>query len=278
MTGTAALERFNGEWPFLKDGRTAPPIYTDDGCSVRLLCNAFLTSKNAKLDSGELSPRTFADYFAICEVLVNKLGRDRRVDDLRPDDFAALRAGLAKTWGNVRMLNEINRARGVFKFAVDQRLIDLPVHFGQSFGRPTAKTIREARHAGGLKLFSAGELKRILDVADVQVKGMALLGINGGLGNTDCATLPRSAVDLSAGWLDFPLPKTGIQRRVPLWPQTVAALKKAFIERPEAKDPADANLVFLTRMGKRWVRLQAKRNRGQKSAEETSSGAEVVVS
>src|SRR5580704_2389810 len=58
-----ALERFNREWPYLKDGRTPPPIDTGDGCTIRLLSNAFLTSKRAKLDSGELAPRSFQNYF-----------------------------------------------------------------------------------------------------------------------------------------------------------------------------------------------------------------------
>jgi hypothetical protein len=60
-----ALERFNREWPFLKDGRTAPPIDTGGGCTVRLLSNSFLTSKRSLIDSGELSPRSFQDYYNV---------------------------------------------------------------------------------------------------------------------------------------------------------------------------------------------------------------------
>jgi hypothetical protein len=74
----AALERFNREWPYLKDGRTAPPIDTRDGCTVRLLCNAFLTSKRAKLESGELSTRSFQDYFNTCDLLI-KYRAERRL-------------------------------------------------------------------------------------------------------------------------------------------------------------------------------------------------------
>ncbi len=61
----AALERFNRDWPYLKDGRTPPPIDTGDGCTVGLLCNAFLASKRSQLESGELSARSFQDYFSI---------------------------------------------------------------------------------------------------------------------------------------------------------------------------------------------------------------------
>jgi integrase len=256
---TAALERFNREWPYLKDGRTPLSLDAPDGLTVRVLCNKFLTAKKARLDSGELSPRTFADYFTICGQLVDGLGRDRRVDDLRTDDFAALRAKWSRTWGAVRLRNEINRARVVFKYAFDERLIDKPVHYGQSFARPSAKTLRKARNAQPPKKFEADEARRIINAADVQMRGMVLLGLNCGFGNTDCAALPKGAVDLERSWIDFPRPKTEVRRRVPLWPETVEALRQAIAARPRAKESADADCVFLTQCGVRWVRSQAKR-------------------
>ena len=60
------------------------------------------------------------------------------------------------------------------------------------------------------------QLHTILDMAPPPLKAMILLGLNGGLGNFDCASLPSSAVNLETGWLDYPRPKTGIGRRVPL--------------------------------------------------------------
>ena len=255
----AALERFNREWTYLKDGRTPPAIDAGDGCTVRLLCNSFLTSKRAKLDSGELSPRSFQDYFRTCEILIGHLGLDRRVDDLRPDDFRDLRTKLAKNRKAVALGNKVNLIRGILKFAFDEELIDKPVRFGQSFDRPSKKNLRKARHEAGRKMFDVDEVTRILAAADPQLRAMALLGLNCGFGNTDCATLPQSAVELDSGWVDFPRPKTGIHRRVPLWPETVDALRKAIAERPKAKKPEDSGLVFLTRAGGRWVRVQRKR-------------------
>jgi hypothetical protein len=77
---------------YLKDGRTPPEIDTGEGCTLKLLCNAFRTSKKA--DSGEISPRSLRDCFTTCELLIGNLGKDRRVDDLRPKDFAGLRSKL----------------------------------------------------------------------------------------------------------------------------------------------------------------------------------------
>src|SRR5580700_7294637 len=83
-SASKALEAFNRDWPYLKDGRTPPPIDTGDGCTIRLLCNAFLASKRSQLESGELSARSFQDYFNTSDLLIKHIGRDRRVDDLRP--------------------------------------------------------------------------------------------------------------------------------------------------------------------------------------------------
>jgi integrase len=279
----AALERLNREWPYLSDGRIPPEIDTGEGCTVRLLCNTFLTSKQLKFETGELSPRSFRDYFNTCAILVDQLGTDRRIDDLRPDEFEAFRKTLASTRGLVALKNEINRCRVVLKYAFDQRLIDRPVHFGQSFDRPSTKSLRKARHELGRKMFTFDEVTQILNAldgksvavprkqesitptADPAVKAMVLLGLNAGFGNTDVATLPQSAVDLVGGWLEFPRPKTGIHRRVPLWDETVGALKLAIAERPQPKLTADAGLVFLTVQGRPWVRIQAKRKPAQSS-------------
>jgi integrase len=82
---------------------------------------------------------------------------------------------------------------------------------------PLHQRARLHRAKRGAKLFTAEEIRRLLDAASVQLKAMILLGINCGYGNTDCAQLPLSAVDLQAGILDFSRPKTGVPRRGPLW-------------------------------------------------------------
>ena len=83
---------------------------------------------------------------------------------------------------------------------------------------------------------------------------MLLLGINAGLGNSDCGNLPLTALDLDGGWVTYPRPKTGIGRRCPLWPETVQALREALAKRPAPKDEADAGLFFITKYGGRWAK------------------------
>ena len=103
-------------------------------------------------------------------------------------------------------------------------------------------------------MFEAEELRRMIAAAGQPMKAMLLLAANCGFGNTDVATLPLSALDLEAGWVRYPRPKTGVERRAPLWPETVEALREALAKRPTPKDEADAALVFITRYGKRWAK------------------------
>ena len=84
---------------------------------------------------------------------------------------------------------------------------------------------------------------------------MVLLALNGGLGNGDCSDLPQSAIDFEDGWLDYPRPKTAIRRRIPLWRETIVALREAISTRPRPKDDKDSEMVFLTVQGHRWVRV-----------------------
>jgi integrase len=56
-------------------------------------------------------------------------------------------------------------------------------------------------------------------------------------------------VDLDAAVIDFPRPNTGIPRRVPLWPETAAALREALANRPEPKKEEHTGLVFVTKYG-----------------------------
>ena len=86
------------------------------------------------------------------------------------------------------------------------------------------------------------------------MKAMHLLGINCGFGNSDCGNLPTTALDLDAGWLDYPRPKTGINRRCPLWPETVSALREAQAERPTPKKEEHAGLFFITKYGGPWAK------------------------
>ena len=112
--------------------------------------------------------------------------------------------------------------RSVFRYAFDAEVLDKPVRTGPGFRKPSAKTLRLNHAKSGPRMFEADEIRVLLDNANANGKAMVLLGVNGALGNTDIALLPTKAVDLEHQWLDYPREKTGVPRRIPLWPETVA--------------------------------------------------------
>jgi integrase len=248
-------ERAENNWSETKDDLLAgrKPRARDGAVTVKLVCDSFLTFKEAALESGELAQRTFDGYLSACTLMAATLGRSTPVDTLRPEDFQALRGVFTKRWGLVRTGNTIQVVRSVFKYAADADLIERPVKFGPGFKKPSAKSIRKLRAAGGPRMFSAEELRAVLAKADTIAKGMVLLGINGAMGNTDLALLPTKAIDLKAGWLIYPRSKTAVPRRIPLWPETVAAIKEHIATRITPKDPTDAALLFISQRGLNYI-------------------------
>jgi integrase len=245
-----ALKKYLEQKDALHAGKKPRPDV--EGLTVKDVVNAFLNSKKALVDAGELSPRTWTEYKAMTDELVAHLGKTRLVADLDPDDFASLRNKLAKKWGPHRLKKAIQYIRCVFKHAYESGLIDKPVRYGPGFKRPSMKTMRLHRAKQGVKLFTAEEVRKLLDAAGTPTKALLLLGINCGFGNSDVANLPLSALDLEGGWIDFPRPKTGIARRCPLWPETVGAIREAMAKRPAPKKPEHAALVFITKYGQPW--------------------------
>jgi integrase len=266
-----ALEKFKAEIDDFQAGRT--PRLNGKELTVKALGDRFLTAKNNRVASGELGPRMFAEYRATCQLVADTFGKDRRVDDLAAEDFERLRAKMAERWGPVRLSNEIGRVKSVFKYAMDNGLIERPVRFGSEFKKPGKAVLRRHKNGNGGNMMEADEIRKLLDAASngitfsgvsrrakkpktytwparPDLKAQILLMVNCGFGPMDLATLPLSAVNLNQTWIDFPRPKTGIERRCPLWPETTEALRAWLAVRPKAREAAAANLVFLTARGR----------------------------
>jgi integrase len=245
-----ALAKYLEQKDDLHAGRT--PRAALAALTVKDVANAFLNARRQAMEAGELAPRTWADYKSIMDMMVEGMGKARLVSDLAPEDFAALKNRLAKRNGPHRMCTVIQVIRCAFKHAYESGALDRPMRFGPAFKRTSKKVLRLHRAKQGVKLLAAGEIHRLLDAAGTQMKAMILLGINCGFGNTDCGTLPLRGLDLERGFIDFPRPKTGIPRRCPLWPETVAAIKEALASRPKPKKEDHNTLTFITKYGGSW--------------------------
>jgi integrase len=227
---------------------------TDAALTVKALVNEFLNAKRLQIEAGEFSQRSHRELRTACERMAGVFGKSRSVANLKPADFERLRTEITKHCGPTRTKNEITRIKSAFRWAYKQGLIDKLPRYGAAFDPPSAKTIRLAKAAKGERLFSREEILSLLKLANVQQKARILLALNCGYGASDISSLPKSAIDLETGWIDFPRTKTGISRRCWLWPETRHALADAIAQRAPARDPAHDDRALLTRYGQPLVR------------------------
>jgi DNA polymerase-1 len=200
-----------------------------------------------------LTPGTWSEYYGAANQVVVTVGRKQQVSSLQPADFGKLRTAVARRLGPVALHKFITMARTLFGFAWSERLIPAPIWYRDRFDKPEKKHLQAARNARPKKMIAAEDFWRPVDYAGTQFRGMLWLGLNCGFGANDCSQLPRSALDVEPGWVVFPRPKTEINRRCPLWPETIAALEAVRQMRPASAKSEDNSAVFLTRNGLRWV-------------------------
>jgi integrase len=97
--------------------------------------------------------------------------------------------------------------------------------------------------------FSAQEITKLLAAANAKMRAMIWLGLNCGLGCTDCARLKWTDLDLEHHRVKLARNKTGVPRNLPLWPETTQALETL---------PRTGPLVLYTEEGHPWVRTAAR--------------------
>jgi integrase len=233
-----ALQDYEFKRPYLEEGLDPPK---QGGMSLLEALDKFLIAKEKRIKSGELTPRSFDDYKAICTKILTVFNGGRSVNGLLPTDFGRLRESFKGT--PITIGNRINRSKVVFNWI--EKNFNVKVAYGDQFDKPNRLSVRKHRNAQPKRLFYPNELRFILNAARPNMRAMVLLGINCGLGNSDCGTIEIAKVDLAQGWHNYARPKTGVERRAKLWPETVEALQTVIGDRTEG-------LVFITRHGNPW--------------------------
>jgi len=251
-TSTALIVRPVASRPVVHVPKSRTKSVEIDTITVGELCEHFIRYKRTMVGIGELCERSLEQYDRSGEMLIRVVGASTVAQDVSSDDFLKLRAVFSEGRGPHALGKNIQAIRTIFKHGYDCALLDRPMRFGPGFKRPAAKLFRRARHEGGIKMFTAVELRAIIETAKPRVRPMILLGINCGLGNTDCGKLQFSNLDLDNGILDYPRPKTECDRRAFLWPETVAAIRRAITLRNQPSKPSLQNVVFLTGRGNHW--------------------------
>lgn len=101
---------------------------------------------------------------------------------------------------------------------------DQPRAFRKALKSPPQRLLRAEARKRGLRMYESDDIRKLVKAAEPHMRAMILLGINCGFGPQDCYTLPVVALDLKNGWQVHARPKTEVERRCPLWPETVNPL------------------------------------------------------
>ncbi len=224
----AALRKYEA----LKDG---PPN------SLKASIDKYVESRRLLQQSGEICYQHLKDIERTLASLSVFVG-PKALAGVASEDYGAWRAHLAKTNGPVALGNHIMRVRAFLNWCKREKLLS-EVPDCDALKKPSRKQLRLARAARGSKMFAPEEARLLLAFAGPQLRAMILLGLNAGLGPNDLAELRTH--HLKGDWLDYPRPKTGIERRVPLWPETREALAAVIREGDE--------VVFRTQQGNPWT-------------------------
>jgi hypothetical protein len=136
----------------------------------------------------------FQDYREITDLIVAAFGKTRLVDDLAADDFEALRAQMAERWGPVRLGNAITRVKSVFKYGIDNGLIEKAIRYGGEFKKPDKAVLRRHRAQIGAKMLEAEPLRRLINKADMRrAQSRAVSSVNSRSGCSGRRADPRAS-------------------------------------------------------------------------------------
>ncbi|MEM7559692.1 MAG: tyrosine-type recombinase/integrase [Planctomycetota bacterium] len=253
--GAFSIEKWRHDKLFIDEGQE-PPVYDplNESCTgrttltVKDLCNHWLSGKETLHAAGELQKSTFDEYKATCDLLLDTVGKTLPAKFCGPQRFEQVRRALAKKFNANGQAKRITQIRSVFTTSYEDRVLEDPPNFGRTFRKPKAAEFRKLRNAKGDQTFTPEEFHAIYKHANINLRGMMLLGLQSGFGNEECAALPRSAIE--GGWITWARVKSAVPRRVPLWPETEQALKEC-IEHATAK--GEESLVFFSERGKNYI-------------------------
>jgi len=237
-----ALERYLEQATYLHGGQSSAQKSSNGSMALKQLCDLYLEYQHSKVLAGSLSARHHNDQVGSLNKLMSFLGRTRSIKSISTLDLQNYKRKLQSAYGSAHRLNlHIGVMKAMFHWA---RKNDILQNIPNIDAVSRDKIVRQEMH-----IFTFEQIKRLLSLANTSMRAMILLGLNCGFGCTDCARLKWTDLDLEKGRVQLARNKTGVPRNLPLWPETIQALKKV---------PRSGQLVFHTAEGHPWVRTLLK--------------------
>jgi integrase len=239
-----AFQRYLDQAAYLHGNKTNSQKLANDAMTLKQLCDMYLKYQFSKVQADAITARHYNDQISSLNKLMTFLGQSRRIKGITTLDLQNYKRKLQKQYRSGHRLNlHISNLKTLFHWA---RKNDILEHIPNIDAVSRSKIIHKQR-----TIFTHDEVNKLLAIADTQMKAMIWLGLNCGFGCTDCSELQWKHLDLVNGRVVLPRRKTGIQRDLPLWPETIEALKMVYRK---------GKLVFYTARGNPFVRNVLKTN------------------
>ena len=233
-----ALQRYIDQAACLHGSNHNSQKPSNDSMTLRHLCDMFSKYQLSKVQASAITARHYNDQVSSLKKLMSFVGQSRRIQDISTLDLQNYKRILQKQYSSGHRLNlHISNLKTLFHWAKKNGILQRIPNI-DAISR--SKIINKKR-----RIFTHDEINELLAVADVQMKAMIWLGLNCGFGCTDCSELQWKHLDIANGRVVFPRGKTGVQRDLPLWPETIEALRAV---------PRKGKLVFYTARGNPFVR------------------------
>jgi hypothetical protein len=157
-------------------------------------------------------------------------GCDKQLSEINTIDLQEYCRRLTKQGKSAARINSyISAFKAIYHWAIENELINNIPNLSAIKKLPRSKTSKP--------IFTPEEIRRLLNHAGYRMKATVWLGLNCGLGCTDCAELLWANVDLEAGRLNFPRTKTDVARYLPLLEERGASGYARFKDRLRLSSP-----------------------------------------
>jgi len=233
-----ALLRYLEQASALHTGKPAQPISPDDDISIKTLCNLYLDFQESKMQQGELSVRHFSDQVNSLRKFVRFLGQHRLISEISALDLQNYKRKLIKSYNSRHRINlNIAVMKAMFHWARKNDVLQ---------NIPNIDAVSKMKIVSQEKpVFTPEQIQILLGNTNAQMRTMIWFGLNCGFGGTDCSELLWENIDFKNARIHYPRGKAGIDRNLPLWPETIQAL--IALQRKNER-------VFNTPRGYKWVR------------------------
>ena len=239
-----ALEKYWAQATHLYGAQSLVQKISNGKMTLKQLCDLYLHYQNSRVLVGDITAKHYNDLTYSLSRFMAFLGQGCRIENISTLDLQNYKRKLQSSYPSIDRQNlHIGLMKAMFHWARKNDVLE---------SIPNIDAISKDRVVHKEKYtFNKKQIRKLLSTADVKMKAMIWLGLNCGFGCTDCSRLKWEDLDFKNNRVNLPRKKTGVGRNLPLWPETIQALKEV---------PRSGALVFTTSDGHPWIRTTATRN------------------